>query len=90
MATQISPLAGKPVPLSLLVDVGKLVMTVFNELDRFHLVMAALERLPQMAERGASLTRLLKGKLIEHKHYIDRHGRDMPEIRDWTWSSEHG
>jgi len=65
-------------------------MTVLNELDRFHLVMAALERLPQLAERGALLIRLLKGKLIEHKHYIDRHGRDMPEIRDWTWSSEHG
>jgi xylulose-5-phosphate/fructose-6-phosphate phosphoketolase len=65
-------------------------MTVLNELDRFHLAMAALERLPKMAEEGAPLTRLLKAKLIEHKQYIDRHGRDMPEIRDWTWSSEHG
>jgi xylulose-5-phosphate/fructose-6-phosphate phosphoketolase len=64
-------------------------MTVLNELDRFHLVMAALERLPQVAEEGARLTRLLEGKLIEHKHYIDRHGWDMPEIRNWTWSSDH-
>jgi xylulose-5-phosphate/fructose-6-phosphate phosphoketolase len=65
-------------------------MTVLNELDRFHLVMSAVERLPQTGEKGALLVRVLKGKLIEHKHYIDRHGRDMPDIREWTWSSAHG
>jgi hypothetical protein len=47
-------------------------------------------RLPQTGEKGALLVRVLKGKLIEHKHYIDRHGRDMPDIREWTWSSAHG
>jgi xylulose-5-phosphate/fructose-6-phosphate phosphoketolase len=65
-------------------------MTVLNELDRFHLVGSALARLPQTGEQGAVLARLMKGKLIEHKRYIDRHGLDMPEIREWTWSSAHG
>ncbi len=34
---------------------------------------------------GVSLKRELQGKLIEHKHYIDTHGEDMPEIRHWRW-----
>jgi len=62
-------------------------MTVLNELDRFHLVMDTIDRLPQTGEKGIALKRLLKGKLIEHKQYIDKYGQDMPEIRDWKWSS---
>ena len=61
-------------------------MTVLNELDRFHLVMNAVDRLPQTGSRGVHLKQRLQDKLIEHKQYIDRHGEDMPEIRDWTWA----
>jgi len=61
-------------------------MTVLNDLDRFHLVIDVVDRVPQMGSQGAYLKQQLKDKLIEHRHYINRHGEDMPEIRNWSWS----
>ena len=60
-------------------------MTVLNDLDRFHLVMDVVDRLPQTGDKGLALKRRLKGKLIEHTQYIRKHGQDMPEIRNWQW-----
>jgi xylulose-5-phosphate/fructose-6-phosphate phosphoketolase len=60
-------------------------MTVLNDMDRFHLVMDAINRLPQTGSRGVYLKQQLQDKLVEHKRYIDRYGQDMPEIREWMW-----
>lgn len=62
-------------------------MTVLNELDRYHLVMDAIDRLPQTGERGQVLKQYLIGKLAEHRLYICANGQDMPEIREWQWDS---
>ena len=62
-------------------------MTVLNDLDRFHLVMDAIDRLPQTGARGLYVKQQLKEKLVEHKRYINLHGEDMPEIRNWKWGT---
>lgn len=65
-------------------------MTVLNELDRFHLAIDVIDRLSRPNPRAARLKWLLGDKLITHRQYIDRHGRDMPEVRDWQWPNEPG
>ena len=62
-------------------------MTVLNDLDRFHLVMDTIDRLPQTGDQGRALKARLQDKLVEHKHYINKHGQDLPEIRNWNWSN---
>ena len=60
-------------------------MVVLNDLDRFHLVMDAADRVPRLAGKAESLKQRMRDKRSEHKRYIVRHGEDMPEIRDWQW-----
>ncbi len=60
-------------------------MVVLNELDRFHLVLDVIDRLPQLETKIAYAKQMLEHKLIEHKHYIAQYGEDMPEIRNWQW-----
>ena len=63
-------------------------MCVQNKIDRYHLVLAALKRLPQLGNRGSSLNQLCKDKLVIHKQYIYEHGEDMPEIKNWKWEDK--
>lgn len=62
-------------------------MTVRNDMDRFHLVLDVIERTGIAGGDVQSLKELMKKKLIEHAEYIQIHGVDMPEIRDWKWSN---
>jgi len=60
-------------------------MTVMNDLDRFHLVIDAIYRLPNSDGIGTKLIQLMKDKLQEHSKYVRANGIDLPEIQNWKW-----
>jgi xylulose-5-phosphate/fructose-6-phosphate phosphoketolase len=60
-------------------------MVVINDMDRFHLCEDVIDRLPQLGSRAAYFKQKLREKLVDHRHYIRKHGDDMPEISGWTW-----
>jgi xylulose-5-phosphate/fructose-6-phosphate phosphoketolase len=62
-------------------------MAVLNGIDRFHLALDVIARVPGLAARATGLAALLHDKLTEHAQYIRQYGDDMPEIRNWTWSA---
>jgi xylulose-5-phosphate/fructose-6-phosphate phosphoketolase len=62
-------------------------MAVLNDIDRFHLVVDVVDRVPKLGYRAAYLKQAMRDKRIEHKAYITRFGQDMPEVRDWNWPS---
>ncbi|MDL1865176.1 phosphoketolase family protein [Betaproteobacteria bacterium PRO5] len=62
-------------------------MTVLNDMDRFHLVDDVIDRVPHLGYKAAYLRQIMRDKLVEHREYINRHGEDMPEIKDWKWTA---
>lgn len=62
-------------------------MTVLNQLDRFNLVMDVIERVPQLKSIAAHVGQVMRDKLMDHKQYICEHGDDLPEIKDWRWTT---
>jgi xylulose-5-phosphate/fructose-6-phosphate phosphoketolase len=60
-------------------------MVVRNDLDRFHLVMDVIDRVPTLRYRAAHLRQLMRDKRTEHREYVVRCGEDLPEVRDWVW-----
>jgi len=60
-------------------------MTVLNEVDRLHLAMDVIDRVPRLQKSAAHQKQQLRNKLIEHKLYISRYGQDLPEIQNWQW-----
>jgi xylulose-5-phosphate/fructose-6-phosphate phosphoketolase len=65
-------------------------MAVMNDLDRFHLVGDAADRVPELFNAAAYLKQAMRDKLIEHRQFITTYGEDMPEIRDWSWHASRG
>ena len=60
-------------------------MVVINELDRFHLAMAVVKRLPAIGAAAAHVQDVAQRKLDAHRAYIRKRGEDMPEIKNWVW-----
>jgi len=62
-------------------------MVVLNRMSRYHLVLEALRRARRAPERGDELARHCRQMLDRHHDYVREHLQDLPEIRDWTWST---
>jgi xylulose-5-phosphate/fructose-6-phosphate phosphoketolase len=65
-------------------------MTVLNQVDRFNLAIDVIDRVARLQGSSGSARETLKNKLVEHRIYVRSHGEDMPEIRNWQWSSAPG
>ena len=61
-------------------------MVVRNDLDRFHLVMDVIDRVPNLASRAGHVRERMVAKRLEHRAYIREHGEDLPEVRNWRWA----
>jgi xylulose-5-phosphate/fructose-6-phosphate phosphoketolase len=62
-------------------------MVVMNDMDRFHLVMDVIDRVPGLGQRAAHLRQHMVDKRTEHRSFTREYGRDMPDVADWVWSS---
>ncbi len=60
-------------------------MVMMNDLDRYHLVIDAIDRVPSLAERGAHLRQEMVDARLRARAYTREVGDDLPEIRDWAW-----
>ncbi|MDE3195538.1 MAG: phosphoketolase family protein, partial [Acidobacteriota bacterium] len=60
-------------------------MCVLNAIDRFHLAMDVIDRVPRLENVAAHLRQQLRNKLTDHSRYIREHGEDMPEVQNWKW-----
>jgi xylulose-5-phosphate/fructose-6-phosphate phosphoketolase len=60
-------------------------IVMLNDLDRFHLVMDVIDRVPGLGERAAGLRQQMADERLRHRAYTREHGDDSPDVRDWTW-----
>jgi len=60
-------------------------MVVMNDLDRFHLVMDVIDRVPGLGQTAARLHQLMMDKRTQHRHWTRTYGDDLPEVKDWVW-----
>ncbi len=65
-------------------------MVMLNDMDRFHLVIDVIDRVPGLAARAAHLRQRMADERLRHRAYTREHGDDAPEVRDWTWPAPAG
>ncbi|HZU18560.1 MAG TPA: phosphoketolase family protein [Candidatus Dormibacteraeota bacterium] len=61
-------------------------MVMLNDLDRYHLVMDVIDRVPGLASRAGHVRQLMGDLRLAARLHTRREGEDAPEVRDWTWS----
>jgi xylulose-5-phosphate/fructose-6-phosphate phosphoketolase len=62
-------------------------MVMLNDLDRFHLVMDVIDRVPSLGSKAAHVRQMMVDQRLRHRQYTRDHGQDSPEIRNWSWMS---
>jgi xylulose-5-phosphate/fructose-6-phosphate phosphoketolase len=60
-------------------------MVMLNDLDRYHLVMDVIDRVPALGERAAPLRQEMFDARLRARAYTREHGEDIPEVSDWQW-----
>ncbi|HEY7953166.1 MAG TPA: phosphoketolase family protein, partial [Solirubrobacteraceae bacterium] len=60
-------------------------MVMLNDLDRFHLVMDVIDRVPGLAEHAAHLRQHMTDERLRHRAYTRAHGEDSPDVTQWRW-----
>ena len=60
-------------------------MVMLNDLDRFHLVMDVIDRVPGLVERAAHLRQHMIDERLRHRAYTRAYGDDPPELSGWSW-----
>jgi len=62
-------------------------MVMLNDLDRFHLVIDVIDRVPGLASRAGQVRQRMADARLRHRSYTREHGEDMPDVVKWTWPS---
>ncbi|HET7488410.1 MAG TPA: phosphoketolase family protein [Acidimicrobiales bacterium] len=60
-------------------------MVVMNDMDRYHLVLDVIDRVPGLGQRAARVRQHMLDKRTEHRAYTREHGEDLPEVVNWAW-----
>ena len=65
-------------------------MVMLNDLDRFHLVIDVIDRVPGLGERAADLRQRMVDERLRHRAHTREAGDDSPDVRDWRWPGGDG
>jgi xylulose-5-phosphate/fructose-6-phosphate phosphoketolase len=62
-------------------------MVVLNNLDRYHLAMDVIDRVPSLRSRASSARQFFADQRTRHRMHVTTTGEDLPEVRDWRWGA---
>jgi xylulose-5-phosphate/fructose-6-phosphate phosphoketolase len=60
-------------------------MVMLNDLDRFHLVIDVIDRVPALGSKAAHVRQMMVDERLRNRQYTRDYGQDSPEIRNWSW-----
>jgi xylulose-5-phosphate/fructose-6-phosphate phosphoketolase len=63
-------------------------MVMLNDVDRFHLVIDVIDRVPGLGSKAALLRQQMSDERLRHRDYTTQVGDDMADVRDWVWPGD--